>query len=445
MELKEKVLRVQPDVVKDLTTLVSYYSVFVPGENGTPFGQANKDCLDKALEIAEGYGFKTKNVDDMCGYIEMGEGEDIVGVLAHLDVVPCSDTWATDPTVLTHIGDKYYGRGSTDDKGAAVCTLHAMRIIRELGIPMNKRVRLILGCNEENGSNGIKHYVESGEEIVSCGFTPDGYFPLIYGEKGICSADFIGKSEKILDIKGGTVSNAVPAKCVFTLAPDCVDKEKVMAYLAEKGMGASFDGDVLTVTGVAAHAMSPQLGKNAISHGMEALYVGGIDDSFVNAYHEKVGLTYNGEKLGVDFVDEYSNLTLNIGVASMTDGVIKCTIDIRFPVTLTCEKVADTLTANGEGYVKVKGTHVPLFFSLDDPQIKAMLEAYYKVKGDNSEKPLVIGGGTYAKAMPNIVAFGCEDMDVDSHIHDDNEFVSEESLRFQTEAYAEAIINLLKI
>ena len=445
MDIKKRAKELQPDVVKDLTSLVSYYSVFNEGEEGTPFGVANRDCLKKALEIAEGYGFRTKNCDDYCGYAEIGEGDEIIGILAHLDVVPCSDTWATDPTVLTYKDGKYYGRGATDDKGAGVCAMHAMRIIKETGVPLNKRIRLIWGCNEENGSNGIKHYIESGEEVVSCGFTPDGYFPVIYGEKGICSGTFSGKSEKILDIKGGTVSNAVAAKCEFTLAENSYDTGLLKEFLDSENVKFTIEGNKLTVFGVDAHAMSPELGVNAISYGLEALYKAGIDDVFVTAYHDKIGLTYNGEKLGVDFVDEYSNLTYNVGLAYMADGNVTTTFDIRFPVTKACDEITEPLLKNGEGYIKIKSTHVPLFFDPESPMIKSLLDAYYKVKGNRDDKPLVIGGGTYAKVMPNIVAFGCEDMNVDSHIHDDNEFASAESLLFQTETYAEAILNLLKI
>lgn len=443
IDIKKRVLEVQPEVVTDLAALVAFPSVYTEGE-GTPFGKANAECLAKALEICEGYGFRTKNLDNYCGYAEIGEGDEVIGILAHLDVVPVSDSWATDPFALTHQGDKYFGRGAMDDKGPAVCAIHAVRLLAENHEKLNKRVRLILGCNEESGSKCIQHYLEA-EEPVDCGFTPDGYFPLIFGEKGVCGGVFHGKSEKIVSVMGGTVGNAVAAKCVFTLRENCIDEAKLAAFFADKEATYTLEGNVLTVYGKSAHSMSPELGVNAISYGFEGLYYAGIDDPFVSAYHDKIGISYNGQKLGIDFEDAYGNLTFNVGLAFLMNGEIGCSIDIRYPITLTPEQVSAPLMKNGEGYIMVVKVSEPLYFSPDDMRIQALLEAYYQVKGDRSERPMVVGGGTYAKSMPNIVAFGAEDMRVDAHIHDDNEFISEASLQFQTEVYYTALENLLKL
>ncbi|MBR0137421.1 MAG: Sapep family Mn(2+)-dependent dipeptidase, partial [Erysipelotrichaceae bacterium] len=399
--------------------------------------------LAKALEIAEGYGFKTANLDNYCGYAEMGQGDEIIGIVAHLDVVPVSDTWATNPFEMTRIDDRFYGRGTTDDKGAAICGLTAMRILKDNGVQMNKRIRLILGCNEESGSRCIRHYVEK-EGPVSCGFTPDGYFPLVYGEKGMVAGLFKGKSEHIKNINGGIVSNAVAAKCRFEIEGS-IDEAKLDEYFRENGIEYEFKDGVLNVTGRAAHASTPELGINAISHGFEALYKAGINDELVDAYHNLIGTGYNGEKLGIGFEDEFGKLTFNIGVAAVKDGEVCCTIDIRFPVTLKKEQIMDPMKENGGKWIEIYRGSDSLFFPLEHPMIDAMLSAYYKVKGSDEEKPMTIGGGTYAKAMPNIVAFGCEYMDVDCHIHDDNEFVTRDSLLFQSEVYAEALLNLLKI
>ncbi|MBQ4253493.1 MAG: Sapep family Mn(2+)-dependent dipeptidase [Erysipelotrichaceae bacterium] len=443
MNIKQEVLNRKEDIIRDLGQLVSYPSVYAEDEEGSPFGKANREVLEKALEIAESYGFKTANLDNYCGYVEMGQGEEVIGIVAHLDVVPVSESWATDPFTMTRIGDTFYGRGTTDDKGAAVCALNAMRILKDNGVTMNKRIRLILGCNEESGSRCIRHYVEK-EGPVSCGFTPDGYFPLVYGEKGMVGGVFKGKSEHITGISGGIVSNAVAARCRFEIRGE-IDEKKLDDYFRKSKVEYEFRDNVLTVIGRAAHASTPELGINAISHGFEALYQAGINDELVDAYHNLIGLGYNGEKLGIGFEDEYGKLTFNIGLASIKDGEIVCTIDIRFPVTMKKEEIIEPMKANGGKWIEVFRGSDSLFFPLDHPMIGAMLSAYYKVKGSDEEKPMTIGGGTYAKAMPNIVAFGCEYMDVDSHIHDDNEFVTLDSLLFQSEVYAEALLNLLEI
>ncbi len=430
------------EMLQDLAELVSYPSVY--SEDAAPFGQANIDCLNAALKIAEGYGFKTVNLDNYCGYVEMGQGEEIIGILAHLDVVPVSDTWATNPFELTEKDGKYYGRGTSDDKGAGIASLTAMRMLQEKASSFNKRVRLIWGCNEESGSKGVKYYL-SKEGAVDCGFTPDGNFPLVYGEKGMVGGAFVGTSAKILDIKGGTVSNAVAANCTVTLADGCVCENCLAKFFNENNITYTFENNVLTVTGVAAHASMPELGVNAISYAMEGLYQAGIDDDLVTAYHNLIGLDYNGNNASVGFEDEYGKLTFNIGLAFKKDDKLCFTIDIRFPVTYKSETVINALNENGQGYIKAFGGAEPLFFPLDHPMIKALYSAYVEATGDSESKPLCIGGGTYAKAMPNIVAYGCEDDKYNYHIHDDNEFVTWESLEMQVACYYQAILNLLEI
>ena len=158
--MKQEILKYKDEMIDQLAQLVSYPSTYQPNQDNTPFGISNRDCLNKALEIASSYGFKTVNLDNYCGYIEMGQGEEIIGILAHLDVVPVSDTWNSDPFKLTIIDDKMYGRGTSDDKGAVVCSLTALRMLKEKEHTFTKRVRLILGCNEESGSRGVEYYIE---------------------------------------------------------------------------------------------------------------------------------------------------------------------------------------------------------------------------------------------------------------------------------------------
>lgn len=441
MNIKEKVMQQQEDIINNLATLVSYPSVYQ--EDGfKPFGKANQECLHKALEIAKSYGFKTVNLDNYCGYIEMGQGEQVIGVLAHLDIVPVSATWATNPFELTRKGDKFYGRGTSDDKGAAVCSLAALRILKEIEPTMKKRIRLILGCNEETGSKGIAYYV-SKEGYVDLGFTPDGDFPCIYGEKGAIHANFKASSTKILNCKGGIVSNAVPNFAEFELVPGCLNEEKLDKYFKENKVEYTLNDNKLYVRGIAAHASTPHLGFNAISYAIEGLYQADINDNFVTEYHNAISTDYDGRGLNIKCEDEYGPLTFNIGIISQEKDVICCTVDIRFPVTLHKEDIINKMKEN-KNIFDLSGID-PLFFDPNHPMVKALCDAYYKVTDDKVNKPMVIGGGTYAKSMKNIIAFGCEFPNEDCHIHDDNEFVTLQILLLQTEIYVEGLINLLNL
>ncbi|HPW53470.1 MAG TPA: Sapep family Mn(2+)-dependent dipeptidase [Erysipelotrichaceae bacterium] len=441
---KQDVIQYKESMIEQLAQLCSYKSVYTPNENGTPFGMENKKCLEKALEIAESYGFKTVNVDDYCGYIEMGQGEEIIGILAHLDVVPVSDSWNTDPFTLTLIDDRYYARGTSDDKGAAVCSLTAMRALKPLEHTFNKRVRLILGCNEETGSRCIKHYVEKFGH-VSYGFTPDGDFPLVFGEKGMIVGLLKLKSDKILDIKGGTVRNTVCAFVKITLKDDSFNKEKLDQFFKEHNINYSLKENILTVDGVAAHASIPQNGVNAISYALEGLYYADINDTAVDIYHNLIGLGYNGQGLEIDLADEYGRLTFNVGICYREDDNLFFSIDIRYPVTLKKETVIDAIEKNAPGMIDILGTTNPLFYSPELPMIRALHKAYVDVTGDTVKQPMVIGGGTYAKSMNNVVAFGCDDGKHSYRIHEDNEFVTWDSLETQVACYYHAILNLMNI
>ena len=442
--MKQEILKYKDEMIDQLAQLVSYPSTYQPNQDNTPFGISNRDCLNKALEMASSYGFKTVNLDNYCGYIEMGQGEEIIGILAHLDVVPVSDTWNSDPFKLTIIDDKMYGRGTSDDKGAVVCSLTALRMLKEKEHTFTKRVRLILGCNEESGSRGVEYYIEK-EGHVDCGFTPDGEFPLVFGEKGMVHGLLSGKSTKIEDIKAGTVANAVAAKCNVVLKDNCINTEKLAEFFNKHNIKYQYQNNTLTVFGIAAHASTPQLGVNAISYAMEALYYSGINDEMVDTYHKLVGLTYNGENASIDFKDKYGNLTFNIGLAFKENDKLCFTIDIRFPVTMKQETIIEKLQQVSNGSISNLEGVDPLFFPEDHPMIKALHKAYVDVTNDTQHLPMTIGGGTYAKDMHNIVAFGCDDGKFDYHIHDDNEFVTWDSMLTQTACYYQAILNLLEI
>ena len=216
------------NMLNELGELVSYNSVY--SEDVAPFGLKNREVLDRALEIFESKGLKTKNLDYYCGYGEVGEGDEVIGILAHLDVVPCGEGWNSDPFKMTEKDGYVYGRGVTDDKGAVIASLYAIKYLLDTGYKFNKRVRLIVGCNEESGSKCIKHYVEK-EGHIDYGFTPDADFPGIYGEKGMVGGLFAGKSDKILDIKGDLGQRL--ETIVYTKADRIIDSlEKNINYLS---------------------------------------------------------------------------------------------------------------------------------------------------------------------------------------------------------------------
>lgn len=450
MKRMDKIEPLTNEMLDALARLVKYNSVRGEEKAGMPFGEGPAACLAEALQIAREMGFETVNMDNYCGYAEMGSGEEIIGIAAHLDIVPAGDGWESDPFVMERRGERVYGRGVSDDKGAAIASLFAMKLIRESGLPLRRRVRLLLGCDEESGSACMKYYSEHGEPI-SAGFTPDGYFPGIYGEKGGCGMTAYSKQTKIVSMNGGFVSNAVCSHCVTVVPAEQVEAEQLRAAFAKTPVKAAVTEKEGLITieaqGVAAHASTPLLGVNAAAWTMQALHDAGMQDDFVEFYLEHIGTECDGAGIGCKVEDAYGTLTLNNGIVRTEDGVIRATIDIRYPVTLTPQQLremAEPHLENEQGRIEINRIGEPLFFPKDSALVSSLVDAYQEITGDTKHEPMVIGGGTYAKSLPGIIAFGCEFPETDNHIHDVNESLDIHELQTQVAIYAQALENLLK-
>lgn len=448
MEIKEFLEKNIDNMKADLKELVSYRSVF--SEDAEPFGEENRKVLDAALKMMDREGFKTTNLDYYCGYGEVGQGKELIGVIAHIDVVPTGEGWDSDPFELTEKDGFLYGRGVSDDKGAAVASLYAIKYLLEENYQFNKRVRLILGCNEETGSMCLKYYVKN-DEAINYGFTPDGNFPGIYAEKGMLGGKLLGHNSKIIDIDGGEADNVVCNKCTVKLPLNSFDENKLKEFLDKNNIQFEMEKtDVVTIVthGVAAHASTPDEGVNAISYLFEALYYADLNDSFVTFFHNNFGLTKHGEILGYgDVMDKISDTTINFGVAKKRGDDIVVSLDMRFPVMSdsdTCLKLLEKCEDKDNEFA-LRSKIEPLYFDINSPMIKSLKKAYVDVTGDDKSEMEAIGGGTYAKSIKNCIAFGCEFNGEDNHIHDANERLNIESFKKQVELYVAAIKNLDQI
>ena len=452
MDIKEQIHVLSEEMIENLGKLVAVDSQLGTPEEGKPFGEGPAEVLSVGLKIAEELGFHTVNLDNYCGYAEMGEGEEIVGIAGHLDIVPVGGDWSYDPFVLTRKGDYVYGRGTTDDKGPVIEALYAMKLLRDSGVKLNKRVRLIMGCNEETGSKCMEHYNKVAEEL-SCGFTPDANFPCIHGEKGHMSMMAYSKHTKIISMNGGFVSNAVCDSCTTVIPADIGLKEKLEAALADTKLQeyqvTEENGQIeIYAKGVPAHASTPALGINAAGVTFECLEKAGFEDDFVEFYNSHIGTACDGSGIGLKCADEFGELTFCNGIVKKEDGVISATIDIRFPVTYSVEdmlKMCEGKLEDENGRIEIHTTTKPLFFPKESPLVEALYKAYTDVTGDTENKPLVIGGGTYAKSLKNIIAFGPEKPGVDYRIHGADEYTLVSEVEEAVQIYMEAIKNLLAI
>lgn len=269
--MKEYIDSKKEEIIQELKKLIEFKSISEEiGTDGAPFGEECKNALEYVLNLGEKLGFKTKNLDGYCGYIEFGEGEEMVGIIGHLDVVPANveDGWKSSPFVPEIREGKLYGRGAIDDKGPIIASLYAMKAVQEK-MKINKRVRLILGLNEEKNWKCINYYKQR-EEAPTIGFSPDADFPCIYAEKGIITVklehEFYIDNCQILEVStGGNAINVVPKYCMIRLKlnnPDDIDNFQNSGDVHVEKI--SKDTIKLVAYGKASHAAHPTMGENAI-------------------------------------------------------------------------------------------------------------------------------------------------------------------------------------
>lgn len=431
MNLKEKEQQIDQIFEKykeDLKTLVAANSANAKAEEAAPFGKGVREALAKAIEIAEKFGFRTyTDPEGYYGYAEVGEGEELFGVLGHLDVVPSGpkSDWQTDPFVMTEKDGKLYGRGTQDDKGPLLASMYALKLLLDGGAKLDRRVRFIFGTNEESLWGGIKAYVKK-EEHPALGFTPDSSFPLNYAEKGLINYELTMREVTDAVFLGGTAYNAVPAEATTAYDKSVEDALKSLGYKY------IVKDNVITVIGKTMHAMAADKGINAVVRLAEAMRKAGKDGAMLRFLTEK-GNNPHGSPIFGDISDDISGkLMFNVGVAKLEKDSQMIGIDMRTPVTYEKEKADEAIEKAAKSYgisVRQYDYLRPIHIDVNSELVKSLMRAYREVTGDEKSQPAVSGGATYARAMDNIVAFGANFPGHEATDHQANEHASIEDLK----------------
>lgn len=428
-------------VLLQYPTLLDRYN---PDNLEAPFGTPIRQALDWFLSMGEADGFKVKNIDNYAGHLEMGSGNEILGILGHLDVVPTGGKWDYPPFGATLVDGKIYARGSMDDKGPSMAAYIAMKMVKDQKIHLNKKVRLILGCDEESGMRCIKRYLEK-EQMPDIGFAPDADFPLIYGEKGNLSWDITGREEDdlIISIESGDRYNVVPDECVAVLSRDL--SVPFNDYLTSHHYSGKVDGNVYTIYGKNSHAAWPYNGVNAIFLMAEFLkqhsHSKVID--YLCKYHT---FDFYGKKLNIDHYDEeMKELTINLAFIHYQSNEFKIGVNIRYPKGFDFDnqvkKIEHSVVDYGFNYIPHRNS-LPHYVSPNDPLVKTLLSAYQKYSNDIDSPIVTIGGGTYARTLKKAVAFGPNLPKNEDLAHQPNEYLIVDDMIMAAAIYAEAIVNL---
>ncbi len=451
----------EDELVEALAPLIAAESTRSEAKPGMPFGEGPAKALDRALELARRWGFRTENHEGYVGTADLNEHADGLHILAHLDVVGAGDGWDTDPYCLVRDGDLIYGRGTDDDKGPLVAALLAMRCVRELGIPLTKNVRLIMGTDEESGSEDIEHYYAS-HPFAPYSLSPDADFPVTNIEKAHYCPRFSASWKRteapgvrVLALNGGIRVNVAPANCTCLL--ENADKAQLEAVLkqvsGETGvsLSAEFQGNTakITAVGVQAHASTPDEGKNAITATLQALcalpLAEGAAEETVRQLHECFPYGDNrGKAMGIAMENKVSGcLTLTFSMVHLDTEGFWGIFDSRDPLCATEENTCRVTEARMAAFGwKCEGKLGPAH-AVDGNSdfIKTLLSAYETYTGRKGYCE-AIGGGTYVHEIPGGVAFGAGEHDFDSHLHGANERARISQLLKTAMIYALVIGNL---
>lgn len=395
-------------------------------------------ALHYILDLGAEYGFETSAVlDDQVGLIEMGSGDETLGILTHVDVVPPGDIsdWETDPFEPQIINNRMYGRGTIDDKGMIIASLYAMRAVKDSGLPIKKKVQLIMGTQEEVEWVDMDAYVKE-YPLPDYGFTPDGEYPVCNIEKGSVDLlmEFNVKDEggsggiylKELDI--GIANNVVPGKARAILS----------------------NGEEVTASGKSVHSCQPERGDNAIFVLNKKLKECGLEPNKLLSLLEAVSEDLS-DPFGKD-IDLYSKDEYYMGeyvhrnafsptIFRAGNGTAEINVNVRFPYGEEVENIIEKFEKWAEkhgGKIKRYNSLPAVFVSKDRPFLKVLADAYENNSPFRNEFTLAYGG-SYAKAMPNVVSWAPLFPGEEDTCHEPNEYIDLDNMMMSTKIFAESI------
>lgn len=371
------------------------------------------------------------------------ENAPVLGLVIHGDVVPVeAGEWHFPPFEGRVENGYVLGRGAVDDKGPLIQALLAMKALAESGIVRTHTVRLLVGSEEESGSTEIAEYLKT-HAAPDYSLVLDSMFPVVVGEKawdGLAIASTLterdaSKPYAVHELTAGLSPSIVPDRAEVKLRwrEGTLDWTKIAAELRATKMPEGTrivvgeDGEILRVVayGTSTHAgMNLEGGRNALvalARALEGkLPRGGADDLL--AFARLAGQDLHGTGLGIRDRDPIWG-RYGVNVATVKPSKNDATKQVLFiNLRRIPPRTAAQIRAHLETVVRDFNTRTgaslavladesyfqdePLGFDPNAKLVKRLMRVYARATGEKNPKPAISGGGTYAKRLPNSIAFG---------------------------------------
>ncbi len=406
------------EMIEDIMRLVRIGSISDPQAPQKPFGEACRLCMDEMLKIGQEHGFYTENYEYYVGSIGAKEKnwDNMIGFWNHLDVVPVGSNWVYQP--FEPVLKDYFliGRGSQDNKGPAIGILYMMQCLRELNIDLQHELCLFVGCDEERGMSDLAYYTEH-YPTPKMSMIADSGFPVCYGEKGIIEGRMLWKNacgNSLLDCDGGSAGNMIPDTAYAILVYD-VELEKELRQrksFIEIVHVRNQKGIKITAKGTSKHSAFPEGSKNAIHElAKEIASLQNVDLELKKFFHNLAYLSeeYYGENLKISYADEVSGKTTCAAtLLKYEKGCVGLHFNIRYAITDNAKEILvqmARIAEEKEAQWELERDSAPNYFPKEHPAVEMLTNIYNEITGENKES-FVMGGGTYARKLPNAFAYG---------------------------------------
>lgn len=455
------------EMCMELQKLLKEKTVASAPVKGAPFGEAVGSALFKIVELGKKKGFEYMDFDGYASEINLGNGSESVGIVSHIDVVPEGEGWTCDPFGGEIIDGRIYGRGAVDDKGPLIAAFYACLALKESGFTLQKKVKHIIGTDEETGRFDCIKYYKQHAEVPSCGIVPDSWFPAVYAEKGFVNYRFVREITNkdagditLLSMKGGDAYNIVApeAYAEFRATAEGIKmlKEAFNAFVKEEKEASgeindTGDGLQIRFQGKAAHASVPEDGVNAISALLR--FLEGVtfypEDLCSTIHHlaNVIGHDSQGAGLGISYCDHTGHLTNNVGMISMDQNQLEVKLNLRCPVTTNMDDLYTQLTTvadQGAMRFDLVGYNPHYYIEPDNENLQMLVKIYREVTGETESKPKAHGGGSYARILDGFIPFGPSFQNEPLFFHKQDEYITRERLLLLSKIYVRALYELAK-